>query len=88
MAERRVVSPVRDPDPQRDAMWFSASPVYPQWQVCPVCEGRGTVAHDFYTQSGSATSTAREQCRTCRGRTVIPPPGFFGGPQPTDGRSA
>lgn len=61
------------------ALW--STPVAVQWQRCPVCEGRGTVSPDFYEQLGVGASTAREACRTCRGRTVIPPPGFWGGPR-------
>lgn len=84
------MSPVRPLPPQEPAppLWSVPRSNWPQWQICPVCEGRGTVPHDFYAQLGVATSTAREQCRTCRGRTVIPPPGFFGGTTPTEERSA
>ncbi len=51
-----------------------------RWQRCPVCEGRGTVPHDFYTGFGVATSTARERCRTCKGGTVL-----LASPVPADG---
>lgn len=48
----------------------------PEYQACPVCLGRGIVPHGFYIPSPAfgATSTAPEQCRTCRGRTIIQRP--------------
>jgi hypothetical protein len=44
------------------------------WQRCPVCEGCGTVAPDFYSRLGVATTTLRGQCRACTGTGVIPRP--------------
>lgn len=79
------VSAYPDP-PGGNPVWSSSRPFYPQWQVCPVCEGRGTVAVDFYEQLGAATSTERPVCRTCNGRTILAPPGFFGGPRAADER--
>ena len=38
---------------------------------CPVCEGRGTVAHNFYSQSELSSNTAREQCKSCHGIGII-----------------
>lgn len=40
------------------------------WQVCPVCQGVGSVPFNFYDQGGSS-STSTVMCRTCRGATVI-----------------
>lgn len=40
-------------------------------QLCPVCQGRGSVPPDFYAQLGSGTSVTREQCRRCIGRGTI-----------------
>jgi Ribonuclease G/E len=47
-----------------------------EYQACPVCQGRGVVPHGFYNTSPAfgSTSTADEQCRTCRGRTIIQRP--------------
>ncbi len=45
------------------------------WQACPICQGRGTVAHGFYDGSGLRaarhTSAEREQCRSCKGAGVL-----------------
>lgn len=41
------------------------------WQRCPVCEGCGTVPADFYLRLGSATSTSRQQCKTCEGHGIV-----------------
>jgi hypothetical protein len=38
--------------------------------LCPVCEGRGTVPHDFYAIVLSPESE-EQQCRTCGGRGVV-----------------
>jgi DnaJ-class molecular chaperone len=38
---------------------------------CPICGGTGTVPADFYSQLGSATSTARAKCRACNGRGIV-----------------
>jgi len=51
-------------------------PLYPTKQYphrCPVCEGRGTVPHGFYSheEMGTDASTAPETCRTCNGQGVI-----------------
>ena len=44
-------------------------------QVCPVCQGRGTVQPGFYLASPGMVvemaSTAREQCRRCKGVGTI-----------------
>lgn len=52
------------------------SALSPEYQACPVCHGRGAVPHGFYNTSlaFSSTSTADEQCRTCKGRTIIQRP--------------
>jgi len=42
--------------------------------MCPICYGRGTVAHNFYNDFGSSTSTSRETCKACGGQGII-----FGG---------
>lgn len=47
--------------------------------VCPVCNGRGTVQTGFY-EGGPVNKTAeRERCRSCGGTGVIitPEPGFY-----------
>lgn len=41
------------------------------WQRCPICEGCGTVPHDFYARLGVSTSTARERCQRCSGLGTI-----------------
>lgn len=44
-------------------------------QVCPVCQGRGTVDPGFYLASPGQVITlanpAREDCRRCNGRGTI-----------------
>lgn len=37
---------------------------------CPVCEGRGTVAQDFYP-GPEAEIGFRHQCRSCKGEGVL-----------------
>lgn len=49
---------------------MSGLPERRPWR-CPICEGRGTVPLDFYTQCGASTGTKREQCRACYGRGVV-----------------
>ena len=40
--------------------------------ACPVCLGVGTVASGFYPiDSVTSTGFGRQQCRTCKGETVI-----------------
>ena len=42
--------------------------------LCPVCLGKGFVAHGFYiSQTGHyvTNSTAPEQCRSCGGQGII-----------------
>lgn len=48
-----------------------AAPVARPPVKCPVCEGRGTVPHDFYAQLGASSSTTRETCRSCQGRGIV-----------------
>jgi DnaJ-class molecular chaperone len=47
-----------------------------EWQACPVCAGRGVVPQGFYNPhpTSVATSTAPEQCRTCKGARIIERP--------------
>ena len=42
-------------------------------EVCPVCNGRGTVAPGFYegVDNPSTTNTQRETCRACAGRGIL-----------------
>jgi len=35
--------------------------------VCPVCQGRGTVAQDFYNPYSANYTGQRETCRSCWG---------------------
>ena len=39
-------------------------------QVCPVCNGKGTVASDFYRDT-SLTDASRQKCRSCDGRGIV-----------------
>lgn len=45
------------------------------YQVCPVCNGRGTVPKGFYdgaeTGTGSTAANMREPCRACGGSGVL-----------------
>jgi hypothetical protein len=51
---------------------MTAKPEIQPWQKCPVCNGCGTVAQNFYNPDmTSAADTARKQCRTCNGRGII-----------------
>lgn len=41
---------------------------------CPVCEGRGTVRFDFYTQRSDVSNAAWLEpvtCRACKGEGVV-----------------
>jgi len=38
---------------------------------CPVCEGRGTVPHNFYSGAIASSSIAPETCRSCKGEGVL-----------------
>jgi DnaJ-class molecular chaperone len=80
MSDRLRSRPIID-----SASLFSSTPVFPQWQGCPVCAGRGTMHHDFYTGVGASTSTERVQCKTCKGATVVAPPGIAGSPKAAGG---
>lgn len=37
---------------------------------CPVCEGRGSVPHNFYT-GGEQNNTGTVMCNTCRGSGMV-----------------
>ena len=39
-------------------------------QVCPVCDGKGTVPGGFYPGEGD-TSASRQTCRSCKGRGIV-----------------
>mgnify|MGYP000558021607 FL=1 len=41
---------------------------------CPVCSGKGLVPNGFYSCTGNtiiSTSTAPEQCKSCKGTGVV-----------------
>jgi len=38
---------------------------------CPVCDGRGTVAHDFYPDDHYTRPGQRCKCRACSGRGIV-----------------
>jgi len=38
---------------------------------CPVCGGRGTMPHDFYTRLGASNATGPVQCRSCGGSGIV-----------------
>ena len=40
-------------------------------EKCPVCNGRGWMPDEFYSNFGSTTSTARVICRTCGGSGIV-----------------
>jgi hypothetical protein len=48
------------------------------WQRCPICGGRGFVAHGFYAvpmgYAYGTTSTAPDRCRRCVGTGTIETP--------------
>ena len=46
---------------------------------CPICEGRGTVACNFYSCAESGTSATPVQCKACSGS------GYLWEPQPLFG---
>lgn len=42
--------------------------------TCPVCMGRGFVSGGFYSSTGNSwvtTTTAPEECRSCKGTGVV-----------------
>jgi rRNA maturation protein Nop10 len=49
-----------------------------EWQRCPVCGGRGSVPHGFYSGFAASTSTMREQCRACTGSGLLARPSSQG----------
>ncbi len=40
---------------------------------CPICGGRGTVAFDFYADTGgrASSSSLPQSCRSCGGRGIV-----------------
>jgi len=57
-----------------------------QWQVCPVCGGRGVVSYPPNTPLGSgytSSSTGPWQCEVCQGKKIIYPPSPSD-PKPTE----
>lgn len=54
--------------------WRHSTYTFPPKQVhrCPVCEGRGTVPHGFYSAFGALTNnTAPETCKSCEGKGYV-----------------
>ena len=45
-------------------------------KVCPVCQGRGVVPHNFYTGYNS-TSNSLVSCNSCNGKGVIIIPDYI-----------
>ena len=55
----------------RPAPIVPAIPMPRKPHTCPICHGRGTVPHDFYTGTKLAGVTEGVKCRACDGRGVI-----------------
>lgn len=41
------------------------------FQKCPVCEGVGSMPHNFYTRVQASSSISEVQCKTCNGQGII-----------------
>jgi len=59
-------------------------------EVCPVCQGRGSVPYEFYHGWGESQSTAQPgpvTCRSCWGCGYVQMPDAGDNPKPFDPRS-
>ena len=51
-------------------------PHYPVWSftpkpyICPVCQGKGLLPHDFYPDN-AGTGNESVKCRSCEGKGII-----------------
>lgn len=60
------------PDPRNTTTWrFTPKPyIFPKPYICPVCNGKGLLPHDFYP-GNAGTGNEPVKCRSCDGKGII-----------------